>query len=59
VKLPHGRSKATPIFDDDNLVSCAGPTPVMALAEQPGLSELVTERVTLASLTPARVASAG
>ena len=26
------------MFDDENLVSCAGPVPVMALAEQTGLS---------------------
>ena len=46
------------MFDDENLVSCAGLVPVMALAEQTGLSQLVAERVTLAS-QPARVASAG
>ncbi len=44
------------MFDDVNLVSCAGLVPVMALAEQAGLSELIAERVNLAS---ARVASAG
>jgi hypothetical protein len=44
------------MFDDVNLVSCAGLVPVMALAEQAGLSELIAERVSLAS---ARVASAG
>lgn len=58
MKLPHAWSKATPLFDDENLVSDAGLVPVMALAEQAGLSELVSERVTLASLPP-RVASAG
>jgi hypothetical protein len=40
-------------------VSSAGLVPVMALAEQTGLSELVAERVTLDALEPARVASAG
>lgn len=44
------------MFDDENLVSCAGLVPVMGLAEQAGLSGLVTDRVTL-GLT--RVASAG
>ena len=44
------------MFDDENLVSCAGLVPVMALAEQAGLSELIVERVRLAS---SRVASAG
>ena len=33
------------MFDDDNLVSCAGLVPVMALAEQTGLAELLAEKV--------------
>ncbi len=33
------------MFDDENLVSCAGLVPVMALAEQTGLSELVSGKV--------------
>jgi hypothetical protein len=56
VKLSHGWSKATPLFDDEHLVSDAGLVPVMTLAEQAGLSELVAQRVRLAS---SRVASAG
>jgi hypothetical protein len=52
-------STATPIFDDEHLVSCAGLAPVMALAEQAGLSALLAERVNLDSLDPPRVASAG
>ncbi|TDO51631.1 hypothetical protein EV643_103370 [Kribbella sp. VKM Ac-2527] len=36
-----------PLFDDEHLVSCAGLVPVMTLAEQAGLSELVAERVGL------------
>jgi hypothetical protein len=44
------------LFDDENLVSSAGLVPVMALAEQAGLSGLVAERV---GLGPTRVASAG
>ena len=59
MKLPHGWSKATPLFDDERLVSCAGLVPVMALAEQAGLSALVAELVGLDSLSPPRVASAG
>jgi len=43
------------MFDDENLVSCAGPVPVMALAEQTGLSELIADRV---AITATRVASA-
>ncbi|MGH3738981.1 MAG: IS1380 family transposase [Micromonosporaceae bacterium] len=56
MKLPHGWSKAALLFDGDSLVSCAGLVPVMALAEQTGLSGLIEERVSLASR---RVASAG
>jgi len=56
VKLPHQWSKATPLFDDERLVSCAGLVPVMALAEQAGLSVLVAERV---GLGDTQVASAG
>ena len=58
MKLSHPWSKATPLFDDENLVSNAGLVPVMALAEQAGLSEQVAEKVNLASVAP-RVASAG
>ena len=29
------------VFDDENLVSCAGLMPVMALAEQTGLPDLL------------------
>jgi hypothetical protein len=56
VKLPHSWSKATPLFDDEHLVSSAGLAPVMALAEQAGLSALLAERVKLGTT---RVASAG
>jgi len=56
VKLPHSWAKATPLFDDEHLVSSAGLVPVMVLAEQAGLSELVAERVRLGQT---RVASAG
>jgi Transposase DDE domain group 1 len=47
VKLPDGWWRAQPLFDDENLVSYAGLVPVMALAEQAGLSELVEERVAI------------
>ena len=36
------------MFDDDNLVSCAGLVPVMTLAEQTGLVELLAEKVYIA-----------
>jgi hypothetical protein len=47
VKLPDGWSRARPLFDDENLVSYAGLVPVMALAEQAGLSQLIEERVAI------------
>jgi hypothetical protein len=56
VNLPHPWSKATPLVDDEHLVWCAGLVPVMALADQAGLSELVDGRVRLGRT---RVASAG
>lgn len=56
MKLSHPWSKATALFDEERLVSCAGLVPVLALAEQAGLSELIAERVGLGST---RVVSAG
>jgi hypothetical protein len=56
VKLPDGWSRATPVFDDDALVSCAGLVPVLALAERAGLSELIGEQV---SFKVTKVNSAG
>jgi hypothetical protein len=58
VKLPDSWSRSTPLFDEDNLVSCAGLVPVMGLAERAGLSELIAGRVTLDGLESTRVASA-
>ena len=37
------------MFDDENLVSCAGLVPVMALAEQTGLPDMLSERVVFRS----------
>jgi hypothetical protein len=56
VKLPDVWSRATPVFDDEHLVSCAGLLPVMGLAEQAGLSELIGQRV---KFKTSKVASAG
>jgi hypothetical protein len=44
------------LFDDQNLVSCAGLVPVMGLAERAGLSGLIAERV---AITTTSVKSAG
>jgi len=35
------------LFDDGNLVSCAGLVPVLALAERAGLSELISDKVAI------------
>lgn len=56
MRLSHPWSQATALFDDEHLVSDAGLVPVMTLAEQAGLSELVAERVELGET---RVVSAG
>jgi hypothetical protein len=56
VKLPEVWSRATAVFDDRHLVSCAGLAPVMGLAERTGLSMLINDKVRLRT---SRVASAG
>jgi hypothetical protein len=48
VQVSHSFSATSAVFDDDNLVSCAGLVPVMTLAEQTGLSALLTEKVHIA-----------
>jgi len=45
VRVSH---ESTIVFDDPNLVSCAGLVPVLALAERAGLHELLAEHLTLA-----------
>jgi len=45
VRLSHAWRSSTAVFDDKNLVSCAGLVPVLELAEQAGLSELLDEHV--------------
>lgn len=56
MKLPDRWSRAVAVFDDERLVSCAGLVPVMALAEQTGLADLIAERVWFKT---SQVASAG
>ncbi len=56
MQLSHEWSRATAVFDDPNLVSCVGLAPVLALAEQAGLSGLIEDKVRLAST---KVRSAG
>jgi len=49
VKLSHGWDRGVAVFDDVNLVSCAGLVPVLELATQTGLSELLDEHVRFTS----------
>lgn len=56
VKLSHAWARPTVEFDESNLVSFAGLVPVMALAEQAGLSILIGAKV---RFTSTRVPSAG
>lgn len=47
VKVSHRFVSESAVFDDGNLVSCAGLVPVMALAEQTGLSRLLADTVNI------------
>jgi Transposase DDE domain group 1 len=49
VRLSYDWRRGTAVFDDENLVSCAGLVPVMALAEQTGLPDLLEQRVVFRS----------
>jgi hypothetical protein len=48
VQVSHNFLPDSAVFDDDNLVSCAGLVPVMTLAEQTGLAEMLAEKVHIA-----------
>src|SRR5439155_2741171 len=48
VRASHGWRADSAVFDDENLVSSAGLVPVLELAEQAGLSELLGEHVRFA-----------
>ena len=43
----HAPGEVSAVFDDPNLVSCAGLAPVVTLAQRCGLSELVADKRTL------------
>src|SRR3954467_9405339 len=47
MQLSHTRPVASAIFDDPNLVSCAGLIPVVALAQQCGLPALADEHLSV------------
>ena len=48
VQVSHNFAAESAVFDDEHLVSCAGLVPVMTLADQTGLSELLGEKVHIA-----------
>jgi len=45
VKVSHRFKADSAVFDDDHLMSCAGLVPVMTLAEQTGLIELLDSKI--------------
>jgi hypothetical protein len=47
MQLSHTRPVASAIFDDPNLVSCAGLVPIAALAQQCGLKTLTDEHLSV------------
>jgi hypothetical protein len=49
VRLSHPRRAISVRFDDPNLVSCAGLTPVLVLAARCGLATLLAERLRIAA----------
>jgi hypothetical protein len=58
MQLSHDPAVVDVAFDEANLVSCAGLAPVMALAERAGLTDLLTERLSVSSPNaPVKVAA--
>jgi len=49
MRVSHSPVLVSAVFDDPNLVSCAGLAPVVALAQRCGLSELVADKLTLSA----------
>jgi len=47
MQLSHSPAEMSAVFDEPNLVSCAGLAPVVALAQRCGLAELVASKLTL------------
>ena len=48
MQVSHNFTSASAVFDDDHLVSCAGLVPVMTLAVQTGLGELLADNICIA-----------
>ena len=49
MQVSHTFGPDSAVFDEDNLVSCAGLVPVMALAEQAGLTRLLDNKIHIES----------
>jgi hypothetical protein len=49
VQVSHKFAAESAVFDDDNLVSCAGLVPVMTLAQRTGLTQLLADKVHIAA----------
>ena len=49
MQVSHTFGPDSAVFDEDNLVSCAGLVPVMTLAEQAGLSTLLANNIRITS----------
>jgi DDE family transposase len=47
VQVSHTFAAASAVFDEDNVVSCAGLVPVMTLAAQTGLSQLLADKISI------------
>jgi hypothetical protein len=47
MRVSHSFPAISTVFDDANLVSCAGLAPTMALAHRAGLGDLVADTLTL------------
>jgi len=47
MRVSHSFPAISTVFDDPNLVSCAGLAPTMALAQRAGLADLVSSTLTL------------
>ena len=50
MRVSHSFPAISTVFDDANLVSCAGLAPTMALAHRAGLGDLVADTLTLKSI---------
>jgi hypothetical protein len=49
VQVSHDFVAASAVFDDDHLVSCAGLVPVMTLAAQTRLPQLLADKINIAA----------